>query len=179
MGKIYVNGKYLGECKDTKLFVEKLRDVRRTSHFPSSMNVALREKEDQVDIYLDRGRIVRPLIVVKNGVSTFTKDLKQDYLKGKITTDDLIKKGIIEYIDAAEEENTLISLTEEELTEKHTHLEIDPSLILGVSASQLPFPEMNRGDRLNYGSRMILQASGTYLQNYLFLEDQFCTFQVH
>lgn len=171
MGKVYINGKYLGECKDAKKFAEKIREERRKNKLPLSLNVCFKEKEEEVDISLDRGRIRRPLIVVNNGKSTLTDELKQQILKEKITWNDLEKKGIVEYLDAAEEENTYIAFNEEELSQKNTHLEIDASLILGASASQLPFPEMNRGDRLNYGSRMILQASGIYVQNFLLRTD--------
>ncbi|RLG14494.1 MAG: DNA-directed RNA polymerase subunit B [Candidatus Nanohalarchaeota archaeon] len=166
MGKVYIDGKYMGECNNTKQFVQKIREERRSNNIPLSLNVAFKEKENQVDISLDRGRIRRPLIVVKKGKSTLTEELKKEILNEKITWTDLEEKGVVEYIDAAEEENAYIALKEESINEKHTHLEIDASLVLGASASQLPFPEMNRGDRLNYGSRMILQASGLYLQNY-------------
>jgi len=80
-------------------------------------------------------------------------------------------KGIVEYIDAEEEENTYIALKESDITKDHTHVELDPLLILGVAASTLPYPDKNRGDRLNYGARMAVQSVGVPLHNYLLRDD--------
>ena len=51
--------------------------------------------------------------------------------------------GIIELIDANEEENCYIALDDKD-TKKHTHLEIFPSAILGAGASIIPYPEHNQ-----------------------------------
>ena len=53
-------------------------------------------------------------------------------------------KAIIEYIDTAESETALICIDFNDLTKKnYTHLEIHPSLILGVMGNQIIFPENN------------------------------------
>jgi DNA-directed RNA polymerase II subunit RPB2 len=68
---------------------------------------------------------------------------------------DLVAKGFIEYIDTEEEETTMISMTIRDLinnrinpeassTATYTHCEIHPSLILGVCASIIPFPDHNQ-----------------------------------
>ncbi|MCK5344980.1 MAG: DNA-directed RNA polymerase subunit B, partial [Candidatus Heimdallarchaeota archaeon] len=49
--------------------------------------------------------------------------------------------------------------------------EFDSLLILGVTASLLPYPEKNRGDRLNYGARMVVQSTGIPYQNYHLRDD--------
>ncbi|NIO21236.1 MAG: DNA-directed RNA polymerase subunit B, partial [Candidatus Aenigmarchaeota archaeon] len=59
-----------------------------------------------------------------------------------------------------------IALKLEDLTREHTHLEIDPITILGTSAALIPYPEYNRGDRINYGAKMVGQAIGLMASNF-------------
>jgi DNA-directed RNA polymerase II subunit RPB2 len=54
-------------------------------------------------------------------------------------------QGIIEYLDTAEEECALISSNYNFDTNKpYTHIEIHPSLMLGVMGNQIVFPENNQ-----------------------------------
>ncbi len=171
MSQVYVNGYFAGEHDNAQELVSSLIEKRRKNQLPSTMNVTYYDDKDEVQINVDSGRVRRPLVVVKDGKPLFTEELEEKFSKKEISLEELIKKNIIEYIDADEEEGAYIAMSRDEVTKEHTHMEVDPSLIIGVAASVLVFPEKNRGDRLNYGSRMAVQAVGLPLQNFLLRDD--------
>ena len=67
------------------------------------------------------------------------KERDLDAIKqGKLDWESLLEKGVVEYIDAEEEENCLIALNDGDLkdnkkTHRYTHMEVDPMTILGLS----------------------------------------------
>ena len=76
--------------------------------------------------------------------STIYNDVKDLYDISKI---DSLKDttAVIEYIDNAESEGALIAMHQNKLgTKPFTHIEIHPSLILGVMGNQVVFPENNQ-----------------------------------
>ena len=102
---------------------------------------------------------MRTLIVVKDGKSTMTPDLLDKLTKKLTSWDELIRNGVIELIDANEEENCLITFDDKHV-KKHTHIEIFPSAILGAGASIIPYPEHNQSPRNTYESAMAKQSLG-------------------
>lgn len=78
---------------------------------------------------------------------------------------DLVASGVVEYIDTLEEETVMLAMTPDDLQEKgvaycstYTHCEIHPSMILGVCASIIPFPDHNQVPTHQQG--LILLHSG-------------------
>ena len=165
MADIFLDGMFIGKTNRPEEFVKEIREMRRKGLISPQINVAYHEHLDEVKILTDSGRIRRPLIIVENGKPKLTQEHIQKLKAGLMGWEDLIKNGIIEYLDAEEEEDCLIALREEDITPEHTHLEIDPAVILGFSASFIPYPEFNRGDRVNYGAKMIGQSMGLFATN--------------
>ena len=75
--------------------------------------------------------------------------------------------AVIEYIDTAEEESALICIDKNDLGKKpYTHMEIHPSLILGVMGNQIVFPENNPLPRDLFSCGQSKQAVSLYHTNY-------------
>jgi DNA-directed RNA polymerase subunit B len=167
MAEIFVDGRYMGSTSTPDKVVADVRNKRRMGLISHQVNAAYHQKSDEVKIMTDSGRVRRPLIIVEDGKAKLTSEHVEKLKKGETTWDDLLKTGVIEMLDSEEEENTFIALRPESLTKDHTHLELDPAVIFGISASFIPYPEFNRGDRVNYGAKMVGQSIGLFATNFL------------
>ncbi|MDD5331987.1 MAG: DNA-directed RNA polymerase subunit B [Candidatus Nanoarchaeia archaeon] len=163
---VFLNEKYIGEVANAKTFMENVKAERRGGKLPATMNIYYDEKSNEIYLDSSKGRARRPLIVVENGKSLLTDDHYEKLKKNELKWSDLLKQGIIEYIDAAEEENIYVALKEEDITKEHTHLEIDPIVILGLTTSLVPFSNFVQSSRLNRGQKTQKQSLGLYLANY-------------
>ncbi|VVB83878.1 DNA-directed RNA polymerase subunit B' [uncultured archaeon] len=164
---VFFNGRFIGTVKESGSFVKKVKEKRRAGEFPIQMSIRNDLRYKTVLISTEAGRVLRPLIVVDNGNPRLKNEHKVQIESGEMKWEDLLDKGIIEYVDAAEEENALVSLYEEELTPEHTHLEIDSIDLLGAVTSLVPYGNHDQSSRLNRGSKTQKQSLGIYAANYL------------
>src|SRR3989339_994172 len=167
MTEVYLNSKFSGTVEDARGFVNRLREERRMGSVTSNLNVYHNETADEIYIESSKGRARRPLIVVKDGQPQLTEKHIKQLQKNEISWNDLVKQGVIEYLDAAEEENTLIAFTEQELTHEHTHLEISPLVMLGPITSLVPYGNYIPSARLSIGAKNQKQSIGYYASNFL------------
>ncbi|MCX6819042.1 MAG: DNA-directed RNA polymerase subunit B [Candidatus Aenigmarchaeota archaeon] len=168
---IFLDGRVIGTISDPEQFVKKLREKRRSGMISPYINVVLVPEFEEIHINADSGRLQRSLIIVENGKSKLTDKHIEKLEKNEMAWDDLMKQGIAEYLDAEEENNALVALKEEDLNKNHTHMEINPGVMLGLSASLVPFAPYNRGDRVNFGAKMSGQALGIYATNFMLRTD--------
>src|SRR5207253_3972014 len=165
----------------------------------------------EIIINCDEGRIRRPVLVVKEGHIVFSRQHVDELKMGRLRFSDLVRNGIVEWIDAEEEEDTFIALypydvpsrckeckhplsrndvtwtnmgsRDEEaelecahchktfrvksaITKDHTHIEVDPMVILGVASGVVPYPEHNSSPRVTMGAGMANQSLGLASSNY-------------
>lgn len=166
MVDVFIDNKFVGTVADGKKFAEDIIAQRRSGKVSLEVNVLFKESTNEVFVETSKGRTIRPLIVVKNGKSAFTPELMDKLKKNESSWSDLIKQGIIEYLDPTEEESAYVAFYEEELTAEHTHLEISRLDILGLCTSLIPFGQYNHGVRLSQGSKNQKQAIGFYAANF-------------
>ena len=74
--------------------------------------------------------------------------------------------SIIDFMDTNEEENAFIALSPEELSAKHTHLELHKSLIFGLMCNMIPFPECAPATRNSFSCGQSKQAVSLYSTNF-------------
>jgi len=165
--EVFFNGIFMGGVESPDEFVKSIKEKRRSGELPTQMGIRYDKNFEDIIISTEPGRVLRPLIIADNGVPRLKDEhllmIEQDKMKWR----DLVDQGIIEYLDASEEESALVAIFKEELTEEHTHLEIDSIDLFGVVTSLVPYGNHDQSSRLNRGSKTQKQALGLYAANYL------------
>ena len=196
--KVFVNGVWVGVHRDPAHLAKTVLRLRRTGIIEEEVSIMRDIRDREFKIFTDAGRVCRPLFVVDNDPSSPNKGnlvLTKDHIRrleddqtmpsrmdeeqksdaGYYGFQSLLKEGVVEYVDAEEEETIMIVMTPEDLDISRqiqagyqrppeeevdlnkrvkapvnptahvwTHCEIHPSMILGVCASIIPFPDHNQ-----------------------------------
>ena len=164
--KVYVNGSLVGTHPDPEELAEQIREARRRGDVSEMVNVSVKERTREVIVNADAGRARRPLIVVENGEPLLGDEEIEAVDRGDVEFEDLVERGYVEFIDAEEEEDIYVAVDEEDVTDDHTHLEIDPQLVFGIGAGMIPYPEHNASPRITMGAGMMKQSLGLPSANY-------------
>jgi len=215
--RVFLNGDLVGTSRDPQRLVDELRNRRRYGLIANTINVHYDTAMEEIIINCDEGRLRRPLLVLKDGKTVLTRkhleairESLADENHTGFTWDDLFGEGIIEWLDAEEEEDAYVLVSPYDLphrcpccghalsetdvdwmnpgkaedceltcrwcngkftlpsniTPEHTHLEVDPMIILGVAAGIVPYPEHNSAPRVTMGAGMAKQALGIATANY-------------
>lgn len=163
---VFIDGLYIGHVEDPKDFVNKVREARQRGEIPWQLSIKYWEKYSEIHMNTDRGRIMRPLIIVRNGEPALKKEHIEKIEKGEWKFTDLLKNGIIEMLDAEEEEDAYIAISLKDLTPEHTHLEIAPATMLGISAGLIPFANHDQAPKVTHETSMAKQAMSIPRPNY-------------
>jgi DNA-directed RNA polymerase II subunit RPB2 len=218
--KVFVNGVWVGVHPDPRDLVREVQATRRNNIISTEVSLVRDIRDREFKIFSDAGRVMRPLFVVEQGDNPesqvprgalhLTKEIVQRLTEShanpspdpeeRFGWEELTRTGVIELLDAEEEETAMICMTPEDLenyrlqkmgyqlpdeqstdlnkrlktkmnpgTHTYTHCEIHPSMILGICASIIPFPDHNqvgclvvlfcRRMRLTCDSRLVTRTS--------------------
>jgi DNA-directed RNA polymerase II subunit RPB2 len=157
-GHTVVNKSY-----DRKNVVEMIKDGKITWQ---QLVAGFKNKDDEsFSFKLNKVYEINELyndLQLRNDGITNQKDNKSIY-------DDLMKnKSVLDYLDTSEEESALIAIYDEDIKKNKflTHVEIDPSLILGVMGNLIIYPEHNPVTRNSFSCGQSKQAVSMYHTNY-------------
>eukprot|EP00127_Corallochytrium_limacisporum_P004832 Clim_evm15s183 gene=Clim_evmTU15s183 len=164
---VFLNGGLTGLTKHPHRLARAIRILRRRGRIDPFVSVCINLKLRMLSVASDGGRVCRPCIVAENGVSKLKKEHIDAVASGQIEFEDLVRQGIMEYLDVNEENDSYIAMYESQLTSDHTHVEIEPFTILGVCAGLVPFPHHNQSPRNTYQCAMGKQSIGVIGYNQL------------
>lgn len=166
--KVMLNGDIVGTHEDPTELCRQLRRLKRKGIINVYTSVVWNVRNHEVQICTEGGRCVRPLYIVDEqaGDIRLSKDIAEKLRDGSINWTDLvigndyeIDDAIVEFLDVEEVNASMIAMKHADLFKgtkgsllpiKYTHLEIHPSLILGVLASLIPFSDHNQAPRNTY-----------------------------
>jgi len=121
--KVFVNGVWQGTHDDPSTLVNTLKELRRKDDITPEVSVVHDIREKELRLYTDAGRILRPLFIVQQPGSTLAIRRKhvrwvtdgEDDEGNEFRWTQLVSSGVIELLDAEEEETVLICMSPTDL----------------------------------------------------------------
>ena len=165
---LHVNGTIVGYAitiDQIKEIATQMRSLRRHGNLPFDCSISI-SNDNSLFVNSDHGALLRPLII-RDRYHDFVCMAMQNpaVVPNKYTR--MLREGIIEYIDSAEQTNMRVAIHHTDIEQdEYTHIEIHPALLTGICVSQIPFCDHNQSPRIAYQAAQCKQAIGLYTTNF-------------
>jgi DNA-directed RNA polymerase II subunit RPB2 len=193
---VFLNGGIAGYTKQPLSLYAVLKAFKRTGCLPYSTSISFSYTHRRLQIYMDAGRPLRPLIWLGSGqldklgrkadwrtlvlgtlpltaAHTLRTILFVDPLADRLqaTHENYIAHlndhtSTLEYIDPYEQNESFIANFQPDIKPETTHLEIHPSTILSFMTAMIPFCNHNQSLRNQLGDSQSKQAISLYATNW-------------
>ncbi|DAC31574.1 MAG TPA: DNA-directed RNA polymerase subunit B'', partial [Candidatus Poseidoniaceae archaeon] len=107
--RVHVNGDIYGIHKRGTNLVRHFKSARRRGTIPPEVSIRYDSENRDIFINTDKGRILRPLLILYDGAPRLTSQHLEALTEGEMTFRNLVNEGIIEWVDAEEEEDLYIA----------------------------------------------------------------------
>ena len=107
--RVHVNGDIYGIHKRGTNLVRHFKSARRRGTIPPEVSIRYDSENRDIFINTDKGRILRPLLILYDGAPRLTSQHLDALTEGEMTFRNLVNEGIIEWVDAEEEEDLYIA----------------------------------------------------------------------
>ena len=107
--RVHVNGDIYGIHKRGTNLVRHFKSARRRGTIPPEVSIRYDSENRDIFINTDKGRILRPLLILYDGAPRLTSQHLEALNAGEMTFRNLVNEGIIEWVDAEEEEDLYIA----------------------------------------------------------------------
>jgi intein/homing endonuclease len=142
---VFLNGILMGITLDPEAFITEMKAYRENGLLDKEVSFSF--NDDDIRIFCDEGRFIRPLLTVNDATNRLNITEKDDLSDW----DKLVEKQFIQYVDNSEIQSSVIAMDEKDLVNhKNDFFEICPAMMLGVMASAIPYPDHNQSPRNIY-----------------------------
>ena len=107
--RVHVNGDIFGLHMNPHKLVEHFKRRRRSGRIRSEVSIRHDAVNRDIFINTDKGRILRPLLVLDGGSLVLSKEYLDGLKDRTISFKDLVNEGVVEWVDAEEEEDLLVA----------------------------------------------------------------------
>jgi DNA-directed RNA polymerase II subunit RPB2 len=164
--RVFVNGDLMGSHAEPDALYNGIKALKRAGSINVFASIVWNVVGREICITTEGGRFIRPLIIRER-----FEDLKA-FMKGPggatACWSDLVLKGFVEYLDDEESNSAMIAMNFADLSNAeicYTHVELDPSAMLGVVAGSIPFSDHNQAPRNTYQVRFLTGGLVLVLSN--------------
>ena len=175
--KIFLNNNWVALHKSPLDLYNKFIHLRRTGNIYIYASISWNVFENEIKIFTDAGRCIRPLYISNNIFNNeqidFTKlQWNNETIRGlhsskyKNVSVNNFSEGLVEFIDVHESNTQFIAMNKSDATNQHSHVEIHPSLALSLYTNTIPFANHNQAPRNIFSGQQGKQAIGVYATNF-------------